>query len=235
MDVINNLYSGLGLGYLLPFVFVLTIVVFFHELGHFYIARRCGVRVEVFSVGFGRAIAKWHDKHGTEWRISWIPLGGYVKFFGDENAASAPSADALNDMDDAGRQVARPAAFQRVQLARDQVAKARRDLIALAGNLAVQRAPLGAAEVIAPRARKAGAGKMHTRHGFAELGGAFTTGWIYGLVATSRSTCRTLGAAPERRAFRRLTSVPLARPPEGSTAKSCESLKFEMEPPVRRS
>ena len=104
MDVINNLYSGLGLGYLLPFVFVLTIVVFFHELGHFYIARRCGVRVEVFSVGFGRAIAKWHDKHGTEWRISWIPLGGYVKFFGDENAASAPSADALNDMDDAVRQ-----------------------------------------------------------------------------------------------------------------------------------
>ncbi len=104
MDVINNLYSGLGLGYLLPFVFVLTIVVFFHELGHFYVARRCGVRVEVFSVGFGRAIAKWHDKHGTEWRISWIPLGGYVKFFGDENAASAPSADALNDMDDAVRQ-----------------------------------------------------------------------------------------------------------------------------------
>lgn len=99
MDVIANLYSGLGLSYLVPFVFVLTIVVFFHELGHFYVARRCGVHVEVFSVGFGRAIAKWNDKHGTEWRISWIPLGGYVKFLGDENAASAPNGDDLTNMD----------------------------------------------------------------------------------------------------------------------------------------
>ena len=56
MEILTNLYSGLGLSYLIPFIFVLTIVVFFHELGHFYVARRCGVKVEVFSVGFGRAI-----------------------------------------------------------------------------------------------------------------------------------------------------------------------------------
>ena len=59
MEAINYLYGALGLAYIVPFLFVLTIVVFFHELGHFYAARRCGVRVEVFSVGFGRAIASW--------------------------------------------------------------------------------------------------------------------------------------------------------------------------------
>jgi regulator of sigma E protease len=90
VEAINYLYGALGLAYIVPFLFVLTIVVFFHELGHFYAARRCGVRVEVFSVGFGRALASWHDKHGTEWKIGWLPLGGYVKFFGDENEASAP-------------------------------------------------------------------------------------------------------------------------------------------------
>ena len=104
MDILTNLYSGLGLSYLIPFVFVLTIVVFFHELGHFYVARRCGVKVEVFSVGFGRAIKSWTDKHGTEWRISWIPLGGYVRFLGDENVASAPDKDGLEAMDAAARQ-----------------------------------------------------------------------------------------------------------------------------------
>ena len=99
MEILTNLYSGLGLSYLIPFIFVLTIVVFFHELGHFYVARRCGVKVEVFSVGFGRAIKSWTDKHGTEWRISWIPLGGYVRFLGDENVASAPDKDGLEAMD----------------------------------------------------------------------------------------------------------------------------------------
>jgi regulator of sigma E protease len=84
-------------------LFVLTIVVFFHELGHFYAARRCGVRVEVFSVGFGRALASWHDKHGTEWKIGWLPLGGYVKFFGDENEASAPDADKLKELPEDAR------------------------------------------------------------------------------------------------------------------------------------
>src|SRR6516165_12694452 len=71
-------------------VLVFSIVVFFHELGHFWVARRCGVRVLVFSVGFGREIIGFDDRHGTRWKISAIPLGGYVKFFGDENAASVP-------------------------------------------------------------------------------------------------------------------------------------------------
>jgi regulator of sigma E protease len=100
VEIISNLYSALGLSYIVPFLFVLTIVVFFHELGHFYAARRCGVRVEVFSVGFGRAIASWYDKHGTQWKIGWLPLGGYVKFFGDENEASASNPEAMEKLDE---------------------------------------------------------------------------------------------------------------------------------------
>ena len=103
MDTISYLYSLLGLSYIVPFLFVLTIVVFFHELGHFYAARRCGVKVEVFSVGFGRSLASWYDKHGTEWKIGWLPLGGYVKFFGDENEASAPDAEKLQALEDDAR------------------------------------------------------------------------------------------------------------------------------------
>lgn len=73
----------------LPFLAILTVVVFVHEFGHFWVARRCGVRVEVFSVGFGKELFGRTDRNGTRWRISAIPLGGYVKFFGDADAASA--------------------------------------------------------------------------------------------------------------------------------------------------
>jgi len=83
---------------LLSFLFVLTVVVFVHELGHFLVARWCGVRVKTFSIGFGREIFGFYDRHGTRWRLAWIPLGGYVKFMDDENAASAPSAEALARM-----------------------------------------------------------------------------------------------------------------------------------------
>jgi len=79
-------------------VLVFSIVVFFHELGHFWVARRCGVRVLVFSIGFGRELIGFNDRHGTRWKISAVPLGGYVKFFGDENAASVPDAEAINAM-----------------------------------------------------------------------------------------------------------------------------------------
>src|ERR671916_2549617 len=86
-------------GYLVPFLFVLTVVVFFHELGHFLVARWCGVRVLVFSLGFGPEICGFNDRHGTRWKISAIPLGGYVKFFGDESEASTPaSAESLARM-----------------------------------------------------------------------------------------------------------------------------------------
>ena len=91
METIVKL-SGLGdtlIGYLLPFLFVLTIVVFIHELGHFLVARWCGVGIKAFSIGFGPEIVGFNDRYGTRWKISWIPLGGYVKFIDDENAASA--------------------------------------------------------------------------------------------------------------------------------------------------
>jgi regulator of sigma E protease len=85
-------------GNVLVFVAVLTIVVFIHELGHFLVARWCGVTVKAFSIGFGPEIFGFNDKHGTRWRFAWIPLGGYVKFMDDENAASKPSADAIRNM-----------------------------------------------------------------------------------------------------------------------------------------
>ena len=97
LDSLSALGGGV-VGYLVPFLFVLTIVVFFHELGHFLVARRCGVRVLVFSVGFGPELIGFNDRHGTRWKISAIPLGGYVKFFGDDNAASAPDQAAVAAM-----------------------------------------------------------------------------------------------------------------------------------------
>lgn len=95
--------QGLGglwsfLSVLLPFLFVLTVVVFIHELGHFLVARWCGVKVKAFSIGFGREIYGFDDRYGTRWRFAWIPLGGYVKFLDDENSASVPSRDALERM-----------------------------------------------------------------------------------------------------------------------------------------
>src|SRR5690606_34868057 len=92
------------LAVLLPFLFVLTVVVFIHELGHFLVARWCGVKVQAFSIGFGREIWGFHDRHGTRWRLAWIPLGGYVKFVDDENGASVPSRDALQRMSEDERQ-----------------------------------------------------------------------------------------------------------------------------------
>src|SRR5438045_9365644 len=93
----NTLSHGL-IGYIIPFLFVLTIVVFFHELGHFLVARWAGVKVLTFSLGFGPELVGFNDRHGTRWKISAVPLGGYVKFFGDENEASAPSSESLASM-----------------------------------------------------------------------------------------------------------------------------------------
>ncbi|MCK5749464.1 MAG: site-2 protease family protein, partial [Oricola sp.] len=78
---------------IVAFLVLLTIIVFFHEYGHFSVARLLGVRVDVFSIGFGKPLLKWIDKKGTEWRVAWMPFGGYVKFFGDLNAASQPSPE----------------------------------------------------------------------------------------------------------------------------------------------
>ena len=101
-DFLGNfsVWGGGFTGSVLPFLFVLTVVVFFHELGHFLVARWCGVRILVFSVGFGPELVGFNDRHGTRWKISAIPLGGYVKFFGDENAASVPDPAAAAAMTD---------------------------------------------------------------------------------------------------------------------------------------
>jgi regulator of sigma E protease len=87
MSIFANLWSFVG--YVAPFLLVLGIVVFFHELGHFMVGRWCGVKADVFSLGFGPEIYGRVDRHGTRWRLALIPLGGYVKFHGDANAASA--------------------------------------------------------------------------------------------------------------------------------------------------
>jgi regulator of sigma E protease len=91
-------------GWIVPFLFGLSVVVFFHELGHFLVARWVGIRVLVFSIGFGPELAGFNDRHGTRWKISAIPLGGYVKFFGDDNAASVPDQNAVAGMTEAERQ-----------------------------------------------------------------------------------------------------------------------------------
>ena len=140
MDTIVQL-SGFGdtlLDYLLPFLFVLTVVVFVHELGHFLVARWCGVGIKTFSIGFGPEIAGFNDRHGTRWRLSWIPLGGYVKFIDDENAASAgPEIARAIDARGAGAklpgQVVRPARGHRRRRTDRQFRSRHRHLHAIFG------------------------------------------------------------------------------------------------------
>jgi regulator of sigma E protease len=93
------------LSYGVPFLVVLTVVVFIHELGHFLVGRWCGVGVHAFSVGFGPELFGFNDRHGTRWKLSAIPLGGYVKFAGDINGASVPDAATLARMTPAERAV----------------------------------------------------------------------------------------------------------------------------------
>jgi len=79
---------------LIAFICALGPLVFIHELGHYLVGRWFGVGAEVFSIGFGRELVGWNDRRGTRWKIGWLPLGGYVRFVGDMNPASAPSAGA---------------------------------------------------------------------------------------------------------------------------------------------
>jgi regulator of sigma E protease len=100
MEIVTSLWNAghFVLGYLVPFLFVLTIVVFIHELGHFLVGRWCGVDVKTFSIGFGRELFGFNDRHGTRWRFALIPLGGYVKFSGDADAASMPDEAGVDRM-----------------------------------------------------------------------------------------------------------------------------------------
>jgi regulator of sigma E protease len=108
LDVMGWLsaFGGGLVGYLIPFLFVLTLVVFFHELGHFLIARWCGIRVLTFSIGFGPELVGFYDRYGTRWKVSAVPLGGYVKFLGDENAASATDHQAVEKLSEADKREA---------------------------------------------------------------------------------------------------------------------------------
>jgi regulator of sigma E protease len=103
MDFILNFLAHAG-----PFLLVLAPLIFVHEFGHFWVARRAGVRIEIFSIGFGREIFGWTDRTGTRWKVGWLPLGGYVKMFGDADAASMPDDQAAGGMTAAERAVSFP-------------------------------------------------------------------------------------------------------------------------------
>ena len=107
MEFVTGLWGwgGSFLSYALPFLFVLTVVVFFHELGHFWVARRCGVKVDAFSIGFGPELIGFNDRHGTRWKLCAVPLGGYVRFHGDDSAASTPDGKALAKMGEAEKRI----------------------------------------------------------------------------------------------------------------------------------
>ena len=86
--------------YLIPFLVLLGVLVFVHELGHFIVARLCGVKVEEFSIGFGKEIWGFNDKKGTRWKIAMIPLGGFVKMFGDGDASSSTADETAKELSD---------------------------------------------------------------------------------------------------------------------------------------
>jgi regulator of sigma E protease len=108
-DIFHAVFStqGFVLGTLVPFLFVLTVVVFVHEMGHYLIGRWCGIGVKAFSIGFGPELFGFYDRRGTRWKLCAIPLGGYVKFVGDMNATSSqPSTEELESLTEAERAVA---------------------------------------------------------------------------------------------------------------------------------
>lgn len=94
---------GFLTGYIVPFVLVLSLLVFVHEMGHYLVGRWSGIRILAFSIGFGPEILGFTDRHGTRWKLSVIPLGGYVRFFGDEDASSKPDEDKLAAMSEEDR------------------------------------------------------------------------------------------------------------------------------------
>lgn len=108
-EILHAIFStdGLFLGTLVPFLFVLTVVVFVHEMGHYLVGRWCGIGVRAFSIGFGPELIGFNDSHGTRWKLCAIPLGGYVKFVGDMSATSSkPTAGELETLTDEERKIA---------------------------------------------------------------------------------------------------------------------------------
>jgi regulator of sigma E protease len=120
MALINQImYYVDGMGwYVIPFVAIMSAIVFFHELGHYLVGRWCGVRIDAFSLGFGPELFAWVDKKGTRWRLALFPLGGYVKFLGDANGASAPDNAAIAQLSvsDRARSLAGQPVFKRAAI-----------------------------------------------------------------------------------------------------------------------
>ncbi|UUP15795.1 RIP metalloprotease RseP [Nitratireductor thuwali] len=109
MTDISEFLAGTGgflLGTIVPFLFVLTVVIFVHEMGHYLVGRWCGIGVRAFSIGFGPELFGFNDRRGARWKLSAIPLGGYVKFVGDMSATSKPDADAAAALPDEERRIA---------------------------------------------------------------------------------------------------------------------------------
>ena len=100
-DFLTSIFStdGILVGTIAPFLLVLTIVVFVHEMGHYLVGRWCGIHAEVFSLGFGPVLVSGHDRRGTRWQLAAIPFGGYVKFLGDADASSKADEAAMAAMD----------------------------------------------------------------------------------------------------------------------------------------
>jgi regulator of sigma E protease len=107
-DFLTSIFSteGLFVGTIIPFLFVLTVVVFVHEMGHYLVGRWCGIGVQAFSIGFGSELFGFTDRHGTRWKLSAIPLGGYVKFVGDVGVVSQPDEEELEHLTPEERRVA---------------------------------------------------------------------------------------------------------------------------------
>ena len=102
LHMVSDAINWMG-WYILPFVAIMSAIVFFHELGHYSVGRWCGVKIEAFSLGFGPELLHWVDGAGTRWRLALFPIGGYVKFLGDADAASTPDSLATAALSDADR------------------------------------------------------------------------------------------------------------------------------------
>ena len=104
-EIFSFIFGGQGLvfGILVPFFFVLAVVVFVHEMGHYLVGRWCGIGITAFSIGFGPELFGVTDKRGTRWKFCAIPLGGYVKFVGDMAVTSEPRPEAMEELSEAER------------------------------------------------------------------------------------------------------------------------------------